>query len=121
MTKEGRKIQKYPAKVDETPFVSTVVTPARHSRLVDREDAVQLTGLRKQPKRRGKNHVSQYRRERMMRPSVAEEQQKREPKRETSAGPDQQQKKSRGDVQEREQRPGPSSYTARKTGRGSVL
>ena len=72
MTKGGKKIQKYPAKVDETPCVFTVVTPARHSRLVDREDAVQLTGLKKQPKRRGRNHVSQYRRERTTRPSVAE-------------------------------------------------
>ena len=30
MTKGGRKIEKYPAKVDETPCVLTVVTPARH-------------------------------------------------------------------------------------------
>jgi len=76
MTKGGRKIEKYPAKVDETPCVFTVVTPARHSRLVDREDAMQLTGLRKQPKRRGRNHFSQYRREKTARPSVAEEQQR---------------------------------------------
>jgi len=115
MTKGGRKIEKYPAKVDETPCVFTVVTPARHSRLVDREDAVQLTGLRKQPRRRGRNHISQYRRERTTRPSVAEEQQKREPKRETSAGSAaEEEQKSRRDVQEREQRPGPSSYTASK-------
>jgi len=69
MIKRGRKVQKYPAKVNENSCVFTVVTPARHSRLVDREDAVQLTGLRKQPKKRGRNHVSQYRRERTTRPS----------------------------------------------------
>jgi len=39
---------------------------------------------------------------------------RRESQKETSAGSDQQQKKSRRDVQEREQRPGPSSYTASK-------
>jgi len=48
MTEGGRKIKKYPAKIDETLCVFTIVTPARHSRLVDREDAVQLESLRKE-------------------------------------------------------------------------